>query len=100
MPAGHNAGTVVLFPVSTAGSIGPGRQLVTRISSPMRFDRQPSIVPVPQPIAPPGTLLNEIWDEDYRTDTALAQVRVFETAATVLVDPLNNELRLHAWGNE
>ena len=28
------------------------------------------------------------------------QVRVFETAATVAVDPLNNELRIHAWGNE
>jgi hypothetical protein len=100
MHDGRNAWTFVHFQVSTAGSIGPGQQLVTRISSPMRFDRQPGIVPVPQPIAPPGTLLNEIEDEDYRTDPALAQVRVFETAATVVVDPLNNELRLHAWGNE
>ena len=100
MHDGRNARVFVHFAVSTAGSIGPGRQLVTRISSPMRFNRQPGVIPVPQPIAPPGTALNEITDEDYRTDPALAQVRVFETAATVAVDPLNNELRLHAWGNE
>ncbi len=101
MHDGRNAWTFVHFAVSTAGSIGAGRQLVTRISSPMRFDRQqPSVVPVPQPIAPPGTLLNEVTDEDYWTDPALAQVRVFETATTVAVDPHHNELRLHAWGNE
>src|SRR5882724_6372316 len=36
MHDGRNAWTFVHFQVSAAGSIGPGRQLVTRISSPMR----------------------------------------------------------------
>jgi hypothetical protein len=100
MHDGRNAWAFVHVTVSSAGTIGPGQQMVTRIGAPMRFDRQPLVVPVPQPIAPPGTRLNPVTDQDYRTDPALAQVRVFETTATVAVDPLNNELRLHTWGNE
>jgi hypothetical protein len=100
MHDGRNAWTFVHLNVSSAGTMAPGQQLVTRISSPMRFDRRPGVTPVPQPPAAPGTRLNLVTDEDYRTDPALAQVRVFETAASVAVDPRNNELRLHTWGNE
>lgn len=100
MHDGRNAWSFVHYGASSAGTIGPGCQLVTRVDTPMRFDRQPGVLPVPQPLAPPGTRLNPVTDQDYRTDPALAQVRVFETAASVDVDPLNNELRLHAWGNE
>ncbi len=100
MHDGRNAWTFVHLNVSTAGTVGPGQQLLTRVSAPMRFDRQPGVVPVPQPTAPPATRLNPVTDNDYRTDPALAQVRVFETAATATVDPRNNELRLHTWGNE
>lgn len=100
MHDGRNAWTFVHLAVSTPGTVGPGQQLLTRINVPMRFDRQPLVVPVPQPIAPPPTRLNVVTDGDYRTDPALAPVRVFETAATAAVDPLNNELRLHTWGNE
>lgn len=100
MHDGRNAWTWVHLAAASAGRIGPGRQLITRINQTMRFDRQPGVVPVPQPVAPPGTRLNEVTDADHRTDPALAQVRVFETAASARIDPLNNELRVHAWGNE
>jgi hypothetical protein len=100
MHDGRNAWGFVHLQVGTAGTIGPGQQLVTRIDMPMRFDRQPGVVPVPQPVAPPGTRLNLVTDLDYRIDPALAQVRVFETTVTANLDPLNNELRLHTWGNE
>jgi len=100
MHDGRNAWTFVHFEVQTAGKMAPRQQLVTRISAPMRFARQPGVSPVPQPKSPPGTLLNPVLDRDYRTDPALAPVRVFETATTATVHPLNNELRLHTWGNE
>ena len=100
MHDGRNAWTFVHVAASAAGTLGPGQQLVTRISTSMRFDRQPGVVPVPQPVAPPGARLNFVSDQDFRTDPALAQVRVFETAASAAIDPLNNELHLHAWGNE
>jgi hypothetical protein len=100
MHDGRNAWTFVHLRVKTTGTLPSGTQLLTKISMPMRFDRQPFVVPVPQPIARPGTFLNPITDEDYRTDPALAQVRVFETTAALAVDPLLNDLRLHTWGNE
>ncbi|MGZ4798529.1 MAG: hypothetical protein ACXVL8_02685 [Acidimicrobiia bacterium] len=99
MHDGRNAWTYVHLNVSTKGTIDPGRQLVTRIEAPMRFDRVP-LAPAARPTRPPGTLLHRIDDDDYRTDPALAQVRAFETAATCEVDPRNNDLRIHTWGNE
>lgn len=100
MHDGRNAWAFVHIRVDSIGTIGPGIQLLTRITSPMRFDRQPGVVPPPQPTAPPLTLLNPITYDDYLTDPALAQVRVFETAATANLDPLNNELGIHTWGND
>ena len=100
MHDGRNAWTYVHLAVQSAGTIPRGTQLVTKISSSMRFDRKPGVVPVPQPVAPPRTELNLITAADYRTDRALSQVRVFETTELVPVDPLLNELQLHAWGNE
>lgn len=100
MHDGRNAWAFIHLQVTAAGLVPAGSQLVTKISSTMRFDRQPGVVPVPQPTAPPATEINLITDDDYRTDPALAQVRVFETTNTLAVDPLLNELRLHTWGNE
>lgn len=99
MHDGRNAWTYVHVGVSAAGDVPVGTQLVTRIDTAMRFDRDGS-VPVPQPTAPPGTILHEITDLDFKSDPALRQVRVFETAVKTHVDPLNNEIRIHSWGNE
>lgn len=100
MHDGRNAWTFVHLQVTATGVVTERTPLLTTITSPMRFDRDPGVVPLPQPVVPPGTLLHEIFDEDYRTDPALAHLQVFETTAPVTLDPDNNELRLHAWGNE
>jgi hypothetical protein len=100
MHDGRNAWTFVHFGVEKAGKIPSGTQLVTRIEKPMHLDRKPGVVPPDRPTEPPKTVLNPITDEDYRTDQALAQVRVFETTAPLDVDPLLNELQVHTWGNE
>jgi hypothetical protein len=99
MHDGRNAWTFVHVRVAAKGTIGPGAQLLTRIATPLRFDRDPAVAVPVRPTAPPGAVLNPITDEDHRTDPALAQVRVFETAVSAGLSPLNNELRLHAWGN-
>jgi hypothetical protein len=99
MHDGRNAWAFVHLRVTSPGTIPSSTQLVTKISSAMRFDRD-GTVPVPQPTSPPGTELNVITDADYRVDRALAQVRVFETTDPLDVHPLLNDLRLHAWGNE
>lgn len=100
MHDGRNAWAFVHLGVSAIGTVPAQTQLVTKINAPMRFDRQPGVVPVPQPALPPSVELNEITNEDYKTDPALAPVRVFETTAPLATDPLLNELRLHTWGNE
>jgi hypothetical protein len=94
MHDGRNAWTHVYFAVSSSGTaakgtLPPGQQLLTRVEVPLRNQSSPP----PVVIDPTSTLL------DFDTDPALAAVKVFETAATVRLDLLNNELRLHTWGN-
>jgi hypothetical protein len=100
MHDGRNAWAFVHLAVNAIGIVPAQTQLVTKISVPMRFDRKPLVVPVPQPTLPPGPELDLITNEDYKTDPALAQVRVFETTLSLAADPLLNELRLHTWANE
>jgi hypothetical protein len=100
MHDGRNAWTYVQFQAKGVATLHPGMQLLTKIGVPMRFDRQPPPLLPLQPVMPPDALLNEITDDDYRTDPALAPVRVFETATSTLIDPLGNALHLHAWGND
>src|SRR5262249_21233749 len=92
MHDGRNAWTWVHFKVSptgaaTSGTMPPGQQLLTRVEAPLR--NQP---------APPGTVLDASL-LNFDTDPALSSVKVFETAATASLDLLNNEIRLHTWGN-
>jgi hypothetical protein len=109
MHDGRNAWTWVHVAVTgTANEIPAGTQLVTRIDAPLRFDRVPLAPIFPQPSLPPGVELNPPTGtdlagnryDDYVTDPALAPVRVFETVGKQRVDRRNNELRIHAWGNE
>ena len=108
MHDGRNAWAYVHLAVSVAGTVPARTQLVTRITSALRFDRVPGVVPTPQPNSAPGTELHALsgldgsgaWFDDYLADPALANVRVFETADDTQVDPVNNLLRIHAWGNE
>ena len=108
MHDGRNAWAHVHLSVSTAGTVPAHVQLVTQITEPLAFDRDPASLTGPlQPSAPPLVELHQIsgvaagaWFDDVLTDPALSRVRVFETVDPVAVDPANNELRVHAWGNE
>jgi len=92
MHDGRNAWTYAQFTVADQGAISPGVQLVTKIAAPLKH-----AVP---PLPPSAVLPNAPTDIDYLTDPALANVRVFETSAVTQVHYLNNELRIHAWGDE
>jgi hypothetical protein len=107
MHDGRNAWTYVHFTVKTGGSVPDKVQLVTRITEPLAFDRNPALTPPPQPATPPGVELHRlsgidagVWFDDIADDPALRRVRVFETVDPIKVSPRNNELRIHAWGNE
>lgn len=89
MHDGRNAWTFVHVSVASAGTIPAGRPLLTRITEPFRHDMHL-----------PDIVLNEVSEADYQGDPALAQVRIFETAAALACEPLNNVIHLHTWGNE
>jgi len=93
MHDGRNAWTFVHLQISpsgsaVAGTLGSGLQLLTRVDVPLRHQ-----------IAPPGVMIDPDLI-DFDQDPALANVKVFETAASVRFNVLNNELRLHTWGNQ
>lgn len=89
MHDGRNAWTFVHFNVSASGTIPAHQQLLTTITAPFRHETRP-----------PETMLSALGEDDYRGDPALAQVRVFETAADAVCEPLNNAIHIHTWGNE
>jgi hypothetical protein len=92
MHDGRNAWTYVHFTVSpsgatTKGVLAPGRQLLTRVDVPLRNQQ-----------APPPVVIDDAW-LNFDTDPSLMPVKVFETAASARLNALNNELRLHTWGD-
>jgi hypothetical protein len=98
MHDGRNAWTYVHLAVDSKGTMAPGQQLLTRIVAPLRVDRTKPVAT--HPTVPPETQIRFVSDSDFQSDPVLAQVRVFETATDARVDPRNNEIRVHAWGND
>ena len=68
-----------------------GTKVVTRIIAPLLNAEEP-----PGAVLEPGALTAETLE----ADPALAGAAVFETAAPTTCFEVNNELRIHAWGNE
>ena len=97
MHDGANASTVIQLVVAagTSGSPPPklpaGTRAVTRIAAPLRTEGRPP----PAAIAP-----QRISAEALETDPALANAVVFETRRDIECFEANNEIFLHAWGNE
>lgn len=87
MHEGRNAWTYVQFDVRGDGTVPRGTQLLTRVERALRGQAAPPATQVA------AALLN------YDGDTALREVTVFETAAALNANVLNNEMRIHAWGN-
>lgn len=88
---GRNAWTFVHLRVSAAATLEQGAPFLTRVFAPLA--NQP---------APPGTVMDasRISVETLRSDPALECVTVFESAHPGRFDPKNNEIQVHAFGNE
>ena len=91
MHDGRNAWAPVHFTVTADGTLPRGTALFTRITAPLRG----------QP-APPGVDIapGAIDVEDLQLDAALQGVVAFETAYTSALQVVNNEIRIHAFGDE
>jgi hypothetical protein len=90
MHDGRNAWTFVHFGVSSTGTIPLRTRVLSRITAPLRSQSM-----LPGPVIQSG----DIPEDSFDSDPALTPVRVFETTFALNVDPLNNEIFLHAWGN-
>src|SRR5262249_50705382 len=68
-----------------------GSKVVSRVTAPLRGD-----------ISAPGTVIDgsKITAETLATDPALAKAVVFETAVPIALDPKNNQIVIHTWGND
>jgi hypothetical protein len=91
MHDGRNAWTWVHLAVNAPRTLGLGTVLVTRVHAPLRGQA-----------APPGAVVQafQVTPEAVATDPALREAAVFETTHAQDFHPLNNAIRIHAWGNE
>ena len=91
MHDGRNAWTWVHLQVSQPCMLEQGTKLASRILAPLAGHA-----------APPGLELLDgtLTADAMATDAALASVVVFETTHGVALHDANNEIRIHAWGNE
>lgn len=107
MHDGRNAWTPVHFAVGTAGIIPQRARLLTKITRPlaggvalpgrMILAGDLGFIPLVSGTGPGIDVDPAV--ASLRGDPALQPVRVFETAHPVNVDPLNNEIRIHTWGD-
>lgn len=90
MHDGRNAWTHVHVNVSSEGQVPVGTKVLSRLSDPLRNNT-----------TPPATVIseNDLPDDAFAADPALLRSRVFETSFALNVNPKNNTIYLHAWGN-
>ncbi|HZR27431.1 MAG TPA: hypothetical protein VFA71_01520 [Terriglobales bacterium] len=91
MHDGRNAWTYVHIGVNAPLNLDQGSKVVSRISSPLRGDA-----------AAPGAVIdgNKITADLLKTDPALSGAVVFETSHPQRLDPKNNQIVIHTWGND
>ena len=91
MHDGRNAWAPVHFTVTADGTLPRGTALFTRIVAPLRGQAAP-----PDVLIAPDT----IGVEDLQREPALDGVAAFETAHTSSLHVVNNEIRIHTFGDE
>jgi hypothetical protein len=91
MHDGRNAWTYVHLAVDVATTLPHATMLLSRITAPLVGDL------TAPPIAMDG---RKITIEAMEGDPALSSVAVFETAFGAPLDPSNNKIFIHTWGNE
>ena len=91
MHDGRNAWTYVHVGVSAGLNLKQGTKVVSRMTSPLKGDA-----------APPGPVVDQtkITADTLDTDPALASAVVFETTHPARLDPRNNRIVIHTWGND
>lgn len=91
MHDGRNAWTYVHVGVKAPLALGQGSKVVSRVSSPLRGDS-----------TAPGMVIDgaKITADTLATDPALAKAVVFETTFPIALDPRNNQIVIHTWGND
>lgn len=91
MHDGRNAWTYVHLGVGAVLALEQGAKVVSRVTSPLKGD---ATAPGPEIDAA------KITADKLETDPALASAVVFETAHPARLDPANNTIRIHTWGND
>ncbi|HEY5955634.1 MAG TPA: hypothetical protein VIV60_03730, partial [Polyangiaceae bacterium] len=91
MHDGRNAWTWAHLNVNAAAVLPMGSKLVTRLFEPLAHA-----------VNPPAVVLmdSDVTAETLESDPALASAIVFETTMDAVVDPRNNRIFIHTWGNE
>jgi hypothetical protein len=91
MHDGRNAWTYVYFQVTNPYALPQQSQILSRVTAPLRGK-----------YAPPGPVIlaGDLTADSFESDPALTGTRVFETAFPVQLDPNNNVIFLHDWGNQ
>jgi hypothetical protein len=91
MHDGRNAWAYVHIGVSAPLNLPQGSKLVSRVLAPLQGET-----------APPGAIIDstKITPDSLATDPALSTAVVFETSHPQRLDPKNNEIMLHTWGND
>jgi hypothetical protein len=91
MHNGRNAWSFVHVGVNGLFPLPQGSKIVSRVTAPLRGDA-----------AVPGTVINDskITADTLATDPALSKAVVFETSFPIALDPKNNQIVIHTWGND
>jgi hypothetical protein len=91
MHDGRNAWSYVHIGVSAAFVLAQGSKIVSRVTAPLVGDA-----------APPGKVIDgsKITVDTLATDPALSSSVVFETTFPLGLDPKNNQVVIHTWGND
>jgi hypothetical protein len=90
MHDGRNAWAYVTVNVLSTGQVPMGTKILSRVGDPLRNNN-----------TPPATVIREVDlpKDAFDADPAFQQSRVFETSFMLDVDPKNNTIYFHAWGN-
>ena len=91
MHDGRNAWTYIHIGVSAALNLDQGSKVVSHVLAPLVGDA-----------SAPGAMIDgkKITADSLKTDPALAGAVVFETSHPLKLDPKNNKIVIHTWGND
>ena len=91
MHDGRNAWAAVHVAVESQTALPLGTRILSRIGQPLIGQTSPP------PVIVDGSKINA---QSMESDPALAAVAAFETAFAITLEPVNNQIYVHTWGDE